>query len=76
MSYSQRKLTPFAEKRINQIVDNLYKYQRISDIEYAAAKADITEFIRNTEPMTEDGQVEVLTKDFESTEETSDPEDD
>lgn len=45
-SYYKKELTPFASKRINQIVENLYQYHRINDDEYNDALVKLESFFR------------------------------
>jgi monofunctional biosynthetic peptidoglycan transglycosylase len=47
-SFFKKELTPFAEKRLNQIIDVLFQYQKISETEYLGAKADLSIFLRGT----------------------------
>lgn len=49
ISFFKKELTPFARKRISQIVENLYTYQRIDDFEYLAAKSDLASFLSKSE---------------------------
>lgn len=44
-SYFQGKLTPFARKRIQTIVERLYNYQRISEEQYLDANLEIDNFL-------------------------------
>lgn len=45
-SYYKKELTPFASKRINQIVNNLYQYHRINDDEYNDALIRLETFFK------------------------------
>ena len=44
-SYFKKELTPFARKRLSTIVENLYRYQRISQADYEVAIAKIQNFL-------------------------------
>lgn len=44
-SYFQGTLTPFARKRITQIIDRLYDYQRIDPDQYLQARSDLDHFL-------------------------------
>lgn len=44
-SYFKKELTPFARKRLSTIVENLYRYQRISQADYETAMAKIQNFL-------------------------------
>lgn len=43
-SFHMKKLTPFAEKRLNQIVDRLYNFHKIEVEEYDRAKSQLAYF--------------------------------
>jgi monofunctional glycosyltransferase len=60
VSFSKGKLTPYAEKRIHQIIDSLYRYHKITDTEFYAADADFTTFLRSQDEM--GGAVETIEK--------------
>lgn len=49
-SFYKKKLTPFAEKRLSEILDNLYKYHLIADEDYLTAKGQLTYFLSGQEP--------------------------
>jgi monofunctional biosynthetic peptidoglycan transglycosylase len=49
-SFYKKELTPFAQKRINEIVDRLYRYNRVTDAEYEAAKGEMAYFLTGQEP--------------------------
>lgn len=51
-SYFKRELTPFAERRLSQIIDNLYAYQRISSTEYSIAKNELDVFFKKASTAT------------------------
>lgn len=53
MSYYRKELTPFALKRLSRIVEDLYRYHRISQEEYDAAIAQVAYFFQ-PEPPPED----------------------
>lgn len=67
-SYYRKDLTKFARRRLSQIVENSYKYKRISTDEYLVAMDGLDTFLKigkTTEPAKE--QVEELTvEDLES----------
>lgn len=44
-SYFKKELTPFARKRLSTIVENLYRYQRISQADYETAMVKIQNFL-------------------------------
>lgn len=44
-SYYKKSLTPFARKRLRQIIDRMYQYQRITESEYLTASADLDYFL-------------------------------
>lgn len=46
--YMHGEITPFARERLTQIIDNLYQYQRISDTEFASARADLAVLVDNS----------------------------
>lgn len=49
-SFYKKKLTPFAEKRLAEILDRLYKYNNISDEDYLTAKSQLAYFLTGEEP--------------------------
>lgn len=48
VSFFKKNLTPFARKRLNDIINSLYRYNRISADEYQVAKANIDYFIQGS----------------------------
>jgi len=68
-SFYKKKLTPFAKKRLNEIIDRLYKYSSINDSEYLSSKADLEYFLTGQEPPLMDPNLEEIN---EETAETSD----
>lgn len=48
-SFYKKSLTPFAKKRIHQIVERMYQYNRIDDAEFIQAKADLEYFLTGQE---------------------------
>lgn len=52
-SYFQGTLTPFARKRITQIIDRLYDYQRINPDQYLQARSDLDHFLDGTKKSTD-----------------------
>jgi monofunctional biosynthetic peptidoglycan transglycosylase len=49
-SFYKAQLTPFAESRLNQIVESLYMYERITTEEYLAGKEGIKYLFKNSIP--------------------------
>lgn len=49
-SYYKKELTPFASKRINRIIHDLYQYHRINDDEYNDALVRLETFFRPAVP--------------------------
>ncbi|UOF00275.1 monofunctional biosynthetic peptidoglycan transglycosylase [Bdellovibrio reynosensis] len=49
-SYYRKELTPFASKRLNNIIDNMYRYHRINDDEYNQAILDLSYFFQPQPP--------------------------
>ncbi|GIL17511.1 MAG: monofunctional biosynthetic peptidoglycan transglycosylase [Oligoflexia bacterium] len=45
VSFQKKQLTPFARQRLNQIIDNLFQYHRISEDEYTLAKDELSRFL-------------------------------
>jgi monofunctional biosynthetic peptidoglycan transglycosylase len=45
-SFYKKELTPFAARRINQIIENLYQFKGINDEEYVSALARLETFFR------------------------------
>lgn len=50
MSYYRKELTPFARKRLGRIVEDLYRYHRISEEEYNVAIAQVAYFFQPEPP--------------------------
>jgi len=76
-SYYKKELTPFASKRIDQIVNNLYQYHIISEEEYNDALVKLETFFRppsldETESFFSDE--EITLENLESTAETEEEE--
>ena len=46
-SYFRKDLTKFARSRLSQIVDNLHRYNRISDDEFVIAKDALDSFLKS-----------------------------
>jgi len=55
-SFYKKTLTPFARKRLAQIIDRLYAYNRISDEQYLDAKGELEYFLTGTQPPLVDSQ--------------------
>ena len=51
MSYYKKELTPFAKKRLTQIIENMYRYHRISLEEYEQAMQQAGWFFQSAPPM-------------------------
>ena len=49
-SFYKKSLTPFARKRLAQIIDRLYSYNRITDEQYLSAKVELEYFLTGTQP--------------------------
>jgi monofunctional biosynthetic peptidoglycan transglycosylase len=49
-SFYKKKLTPFAQKRLTEIIDRLYQYNYVTDAEYLASKAELEYFLTGQEP--------------------------
>lgn len=48
-SFYKRELTPFAKKRIAEIVERLYRYSRVTESEYSGAKGELAYFLSGQE---------------------------
>lgn len=48
VSFFKKNLTPFARKRLNDIITNMYRYQRIDEDQYYIAKEQIDYFIQGS----------------------------
>jgi monofunctional biosynthetic peptidoglycan transglycosylase len=49
-SFYRKNLTPFAQRRLNQIVERMYQYNRIDENEYLDAKEKLNYFLTGAEP--------------------------
>jgi monofunctional biosynthetic peptidoglycan transglycosylase len=49
-SFYKKKLTPFAQRRLTEIIDRLYQYNYVTDSEYLASKAELEYFLTGQEP--------------------------
>lgn len=49
-SFYRKKLTPFAEKRLSEILDRMYKYNNISDEEYVHSRSQLAYFLTGEDP--------------------------
>lgn len=49
-SYYRKELTPFAKKRLSEIIDNMHQYQRINDEEYLSATYQLSYFFQPEPP--------------------------
>lgn len=70
-SFFKKELTPFASKRLHQIIDNLFQYQRISEQEYLQAQIELSDFLKG--PKVENQKP--TDSQFDDTEEDPNPED-
>lgn len=57
-SYFKQELTPFARKRLDRIVGDMFRYNRINQAEYDAAIAKIQNFLSPAPPPDEGGAPE------------------
>lgn len=70
-SFYKRSLTAFAEKRLNQIIDRLYQYERITEPEYLTAKSELEYFLTGKEAPVIDPELDMLMEeDVDPTEST------
>lgn len=44
-SFYKKQLTPFATKRLNEILDHLYRYHQINEVEYSLALEELNNFL-------------------------------
>lgn len=51
MSYYKKELTPFAKKRLTQIIENMFRYHRITAEEYEQAIQQAAWFFQSAPPM-------------------------
>lgn len=51
-SFYKKALTPFAQKRISEIIERLYRYNRVTESEYSEAKNELAYFLTGQEPPT------------------------
>lgn len=65
-SYFKKELTPFAKKRISRILRDLYRYQQISESEYAQALVEFENFLGTPPPPPAEDNEEDLEIDSES----------
>lgn len=49
VSFFKKELTPFARKRLVQIIEKLHTYQRITDDEYQVAQSELSVFLNKSE---------------------------
>jgi monofunctional glycosyltransferase len=50
-SFFKKELTPFADKRINEILERLFEYDRINRDEYLAGKSRLQSFLRSNQEL-------------------------
>lgn len=75
-SFYKKELSPFASKRIDQIVRNLYQYKRITDGEYNDALVTLETFFKpQTAAVTQDNVEGEIDMTLESLEQESESED-
>ncbi|QDK36223.1 monofunctional biosynthetic peptidoglycan transglycosylase [Bdellovibrio sp. NC01] len=60
-SYFKKELTPFARKRLDRIVGDMYKYSRINEAEYEAAVLKIQNFLSPAPPPEEIESTDTMT---------------
>ena len=58
-SFARKELTPFARKRLNQIIDQLYEYERINSAEYETARIRLAGLWKK-EAVIEDPAIEAI----------------
>ncbi len=68
-SFYKKKLTPFASKRLNTIIDHLYQYKRISETEYLSAKAELESFLGGSDLRVIDPSIDQIQEDDPAVEE-------
>lgn len=49
-SYFRKELTPFAQKRLSEIIENMYRYKRITDDQYLEATHELSYFFKSEPP--------------------------
>lgn len=59
-SFYKKSLTPFAKKRLHQIVDRLYQYNRIDEESYLNAKSELEYFLTGQEAPIVDPEVDAI----------------
>ncbi|MFN8791176.1 MAG: monofunctional biosynthetic peptidoglycan transglycosylase [Bdellovibrionales bacterium] len=74
-SFYRKELTPFASRRIRQIVDNMYHYKRIEDHEYDSALLELESFFRPPDTLQTDGETSTDSLTLENLEEEAEQED-
>lgn len=57
-SYFKKELTPFARKRLDRIVNDMFHYSRINQTEYDIAMIEVQNFLSPQPPPEEPGSVE------------------
>jgi monofunctional biosynthetic peptidoglycan transglycosylase len=61
-SFFKKRLSPFAEKRIRQIMDRLFQYDRITEAEYLQGVAQVDYFLTGQEPPAMDPAIEEISE--------------
>lgn len=69
-SFQKAELTPFADSRLNQIIDSLYQYDKISQEEYMQGKAEIRNLFKGSAPLAPEAPAVVMPSDSEENAET------
>lgn len=59
-SFYKKKLTPFAQRRLSEILDRLYQYSYVGDAEYLASKAELEYFLTGQQPPVMDPNLEQI----------------
>ena len=57
-SFYRKELTPFARKRLRNIVEDLYRYKRITEDEYLLGKDELASFLRPAAPAPSEDSLE------------------
>jgi monofunctional biosynthetic peptidoglycan transglycosylase len=59
-SFYLKQQTPFAKKRLNQIVERMHSFKKINDEDYLLAKEELTYFLSGKPPETIDESLDLL----------------
>ena len=71
-SFYKKQQTHFAHQRLEQIVDHLYQYQRITEQEYLVAKANLDNFLSGQEAPAVNPEVDQLNEEEAESQSTGD----